>query len=168
MARLHAAVAADIKIPAVFGGDNADILALRFGAFTGAAGHREFDFMRGAQALVAVFQLYRQPDAVIDAVAAPGAADAGFNRAQGFAVGMAGFETGIDQFFPDMRQLIDPRTEQIHALAAGDFGVELVFFADLPQGNQHVGADFAAGDARHDRISAVFLHIGQKGIVGVL
>ncbi len=61
VARLHAAVAADVEIPAFVGGDNADILALRLGAFARAAGDRHFNFVRRAQPLVAVLKRYREP-----------------------------------------------------------------------------------------------------------
>ncbi len=94
VARLHAAVAAHVQVPALLGGDDADVLALRFGAFAGAAGHGQLDLVRRAQALVAVLQVDREPDAVLHAVAAPGRADAGLHRAQGLAVGVAGLEAG--------------------------------------------------------------------------
>jgi hypothetical protein len=38
--RLHAAVAADVEVPALLGGDHADVLALRLGALAGAAAPR--------------------------------------------------------------------------------------------------------------------------------
>ena len=65
-----------------FRGDNADILALCFGAFAGAAGHGEFDFMRGAQTPCSGSPVLSPgPRCLIDAVTAPGTADTGFNRA---------------------------------------------------------------------------------------
>src|SRR5690606_41590146 len=106
---LHAAVAAYIEVPALLGGDHPDVLALRLGAFAGAAGDAELDLVRRAQPLVAVLQRQGHADAVLHAVAAPGAAHAGFHRAQRLAVGMAGFETGLDQLGPDVRQLVQLR-----------------------------------------------------------
>src|SRR5690606_37499161 len=97
MPRAHAAVTADIEVPALLGGDHADVLALRFGAFTGATGYGELDLVRCTQALVAVLQAQRHADAVLHAVAAPGAADAGFDGAQALAVRVAGLEAGGDQ-----------------------------------------------------------------------
>ena len=38
--RLHAAVAADVEVPALLGGDDAEVLALRLGALARAAGDR--------------------------------------------------------------------------------------------------------------------------------
>src|SRR5471030_2426948 len=153
VARLHAAVAADVEVPAFFGGDDADILALRLGAFAGAAGDAELDLVRRAQTLVAVFQFDREAETIGDAEAAPRRTDAGLHRAQRFAVGVAGFETGGDQFFPDQRQLFDARAEQIDALANGD---------------QAIGRDFSAGHARHHRVGAVLLYIPEEVVVGVL
>jgi len=45
VARPHAAVTTHIEIPAVLGGDDADILALRLGALPGAAGDRELELV---------------------------------------------------------------------------------------------------------------------------
>src|SRR5471030_2146233 len=168
VARLHAAVAANVEVPAFFSGDDADVLALRFGAFAGAAGHAEFDLVRRAQTLVAVFHFNRQADAVVDAEAAPRRADAGLHGAQRFAVGVAGFETGGDQFLPDQRQLLDARAKQINALAAGDLGVQAVLLGDHADGDQAIGRDFAAGHARHHRVGAVLLYIAEEVVVGVL
>jgi hypothetical protein len=61
VARLHAAVAGDVEVPAALGGDDADVLALRLGALTRAAGHRELDLVRRAQALVAILEIDREP-----------------------------------------------------------------------------------------------------------
>ena len=99
--RFGAAVAAYIEIPAFFSGDDAEIFTLRFGTFADAAGYAGFEFVRRAQAFVAVFQINGEADRVLYAVAAPCAADAGFHRAQGFAVGVAAFETGCNQLFPN-------------------------------------------------------------------
>src|SRR5471030_1938490 len=82
VARLHAAVAADVEVPAIFGGNDADVLALRLGAFAGAAGDAELDLVRRAQTLVAVFQFDREAEAIGDAEAAPRRADAGLYGAQ--------------------------------------------------------------------------------------
>src|SRR6266404_3761008 len=46
MARLHAAVAAHVEIPALFRRDDAHILALRLCAFARATGDRELEFVR--------------------------------------------------------------------------------------------------------------------------
>ena len=136
VARLHAAVAADVQIPAFLGRDDADILALRLGAFARAAGHGELDLVRRAQALVAILDLDRETDAVLHAVAAPGRAHAGLHRAHRLAVGVAGLEAGIDQLAPDQRQLMHLRAQQIDALAAGDLGVEPIFLRDLADGDE--------------------------------
>ncbi len=101
MARPHAAVATDVEIPADLGGDDADVLALRLRALSGAAGHGELELVRRPQALVAVLNGDGHADAVKYAVAAPGATDAGLHGAHRLAVGMAGLEASVDQFAPD-------------------------------------------------------------------
>ncbi|CCJ75563.1 hypothetical protein BN135_627 [Cronobacter muytjensii 530] len=168
MARLHAAVAADVKIPAFIGCDHAHILALRLGAFAGAAGDRHFDFVRRAQPLVAVLQFHREPGRVLDAIATPGRADARFYRAQRFAVGMAGFKARRHQLGPDSRELFKPRAEEVDALTAGDFAVEVITLRYLADGDKPVRRYFARRHARHDGIGAVFLNIGKVAIVSVL
>lgn len=131
MARAHAAVAADVEVPAVLGGDHADVLALSLGALSGAAGHPELDLVGRAQALVAVLEPDRHAHAVLHAVAAPGAAHAGLHRAQRLAVGVAGLEAGLDQLAPDCRQVLQAGPEQVDALAAGHLGVERVLLRHL-------------------------------------
>src|SRR3546814_14621655 len=84
--RLHAAVAADVEIPALLGRDHADVLALRFGAFARAAGYRELDLVRRTQTLVAILQIDRERRRILHAITAPGTADAGLHGAQGLAV----------------------------------------------------------------------------------
>jgi hypothetical protein len=49
VSRLHSAIAADVEVPALLGGDHADVLALRLGAFARAARHGHLDLVRRAQ-----------------------------------------------------------------------------------------------------------------------
>ena len=81
---------------------------------------------------------------------------------------MAALEAGRDQLLPDVGQLLDARAEQIDALAAGDLGVEVVLLGDLAEDDQLLGRDLAAGNARHDRVQAAALDVGQEAVVGVL
>ena len=166
--RLHAAIAADVEIPAVLGGDDADVLALRLGAFARAAGHRELDLVRRAQSLVAILEIDGEAHRVLHAVAAPGRTHAALHGAQRLAVGVAGFEAGVDQLAPDQRQLVHLRAEQVDALAAGDLGVQAVLLRDRADGDEPFRRDLAARHARHDRIRAVLLHVGEEVVVGVL
>src|SRR2546425_2426375 len=166
--RLHAAVAADVEVPALLGGDDADVLALRLGAFARAAGHRHLDLVRRAQAAVAVLDVDRHRHRVLHAVAAPGVADAGLHRAQRLAIRMARLEARRDELLPDERQLLDARAEEVDALRAGDLRIEAVALRHFAEHDQLVGRDLAAGNARHDRISAVLLQVGEEMIVGVL
>src|SRR5690606_11763080 len=168
VARTHAAVAADVQVPALLGGDHAGVLALRLGTLAGAAGDAELDLVRRAQALVAVLQGQGHADAVVHAVAAPGAAHAGLHGAQALAVGVAGLEAGLDQLGPDIRLVVQLAADHADALAAGDLGVEAVLLGHLPDGEEAFGGDLAAGHARHHRVGAVLLHVGHEGVVSVL
>ena len=47
----------------------------------------------------------------------------------------SGYRGTIDQLAPDVGQLLQSGAEQIDTLAAGDFGVELVFVPDLANGD---------------------------------
>ena len=110
----------------------------------------------------------REAGGVLHAVAAPGRADAGFHRAQGFTVGVSGFKPGLHQRLPDRRQLFQSGAEKIDTLSAGNFAVQAVAFRNLPDGNQPVGSHFPCGHARHDGVCAVLLDVGEVAVVGIL
>src|SRR4051794_28273944 len=123
MLRLHAAVAADVEVPALLGGDHADVLALRFRAFARATGDGHLQLVGRAQAAVARFKADRHGHGVLHAVAAPRRAHAGLHGAQRLAVGVARLEPGIHELAPDDGQLVGPRAEEVDALRAGDLRV---------------------------------------------
>ena len=50
------AVAADVEVPALLGGDDAEVLAPGLGALAGAAGHGRLELVRRAQPPVAQLQ----------------------------------------------------------------------------------------------------------------
>ena len=81
---------------------------------------------------------------------------------------MPGFKAGGEQLAPDGRQVVFLRAEHADALRAGHFGVKVVLFGDLSDGQQAVRGDFAAGGARYHRVSAVFLDIAEEVVVGIL
>ena len=164
----EAAVAADVEVPALVGGDDADVLAAGLGALAGAARDAELDLVRRAQPAVAQLERDRQAHRVLHAVAAPRRADARLHGAQRLAVGVPGLEAGVDQPLPDRRQLLDAGAEQVDPLAAGDLGVEPEVLGDLADRDQPLGRDLAAGDPRDDRVGAVLLHVGHDVVVGVL
>ena len=60
--RLHAAVAAQIEVVALLGGDDAEVLALCLGAFARTARHGRLQLVRRAAALVAILDPDRQAD----------------------------------------------------------------------------------------------------------
>ena len=82
MPRLGAAVAADVQVVTLLGGDQANVFALGFGTFADAARHGHLDFVRCADALVAIFDANRKTDGILHAVAAPRGADAALDRPQ--------------------------------------------------------------------------------------
>ena len=129
--RLRAAVAADVEVVALLGGDQADVFALRLGTLADAAGDGHLDLVRRADALVAILDADREADRVLHAVAAPGRADAALHGAQRLAVGVAALEAGVDQLFPDVGQVLHLRAEQVDPLPAGDLGVEVVLLGDV-------------------------------------
>src|SRR5699024_319840 len=108
------------EVPALVGGDHTDVLAARLGALPGAAGDAELELVRGTQPAVAQLQLHGQADRVLHPVAAPGGAHAGLHCAHRLAVGVPGLEPVGDQASPDVRELVDPCTEHVDALPAGD------------------------------------------------
>ena len=64
---------------------------------------------------------------------------------------MAGDETGFVQIPPDFRQVFLFHTEQVDALAPGDFySGNLVFLRCIGDGPQFLGIGDASPDARHD------------------
>ncbi len=168
VARLHPAVAAQIEVPAFVRGNHPHVFALRLCALTGTAGDRHFDFVRRAQALVAVLQPDREAGGILHAVAAPGRPDAGFHRAQRFPVGMSGLKPGLHQRLPDFRQLFERGAKQVNTLPAGNFAVKAIAFRDLADGDQPVGGHFTRRHPRDDGVRSVLLNIGEKAVVGVL
>src|SRR5262249_14612279 len=123
VARLGAAVAADVEVPALLRGDDSEVLGLGLGALADAAGHGRLDLVRGADALVAGLDADGEADGVLHAVAAPGRADAALHRPQRLAVGVAALEAGRRQLLPDVGQPVHRGAEQVDALAAGDLRV---------------------------------------------
>src|SRR5882762_6618168 len=168
VARFHAAVAAHVQIPALLSGNDAHVLALRLGALARAARDRHLHLVRRADAAVAVLDVDRHRDRILDSVTAPGAADARFHGAQRLAVGVAGLEARGDQILPDQRQLLHARAEQVDALGAGNLRIQAVFPRHLAEHDQLLGRDFATGNPRDDRIRAVLLQIGEEVVVRVL
>ena len=79
--RLGAAVAADVEVVAVLGGDQAEVLALGLGALADAAGDGPLELVRGPEPAVAQLDPDGEPDRVLNAVAAPGRADAALDGA---------------------------------------------------------------------------------------
>src|SRR5262249_7393971 len=92
VARLRAPVAAHVQVPALLGRDDAEVFALRFGTLAHTTADRALQFVWCTDALVTLLDLDREADRILDAVAAPRAADAALHRADRFAVGVPALE----------------------------------------------------------------------------
>ena len=69
--RLSSSVTADIQVVAILCGDQSDIFALCFGAFSCAARHSHFDFVRRTNALVSILNTDREPYGILNTVPTP-------------------------------------------------------------------------------------------------
>ena len=67
---------------------------------------------------------------------------------------MATFKANVDQFLPDIREILDLSPKQIDALPTRNLGVEAKFFRCFAQGDKLVRANFSTRDAWNDRIQA--------------
>ena len=99
---VSAAVAANVEVPSFLGGDQAKVLALCLGAFADAARHRRLELVRRPDPPVAHLHPDGEADSVLHAVTAPGRAHAALDGAHRLAVRMTAFESGGDQFGPDV------------------------------------------------------------------
>src|SRR5262249_18591471 len=155
-------------VPTLFRGDHAEVFALRLGTFAHAAGHGGLGLARRANAAVAFLDADRHRGRVLHPLPTPRAAHTALHRAHGLALGVAAFESGLDQRCPEVRQWIDAGPEQIDALAAGDLAVQVEPARNLADDDQLVRCNLAAGNARNDRVRPTALDIGEEPIIGVL
>src|SRR6476660_6482502 len=91
-----------------------------------ATGDGALQLVRRAEPLVAILHSHGEPDRVLHAEATPGAADARLHGTERLSVGVTGLEARGDELLPDVRKLLEPRAEHVHALPAGDLRVEAV------------------------------------------
>ena len=168
MLGLRAAVAAHVEVPAFFGGNDAEVLGLGLGALAHAAAHAAFQLVGRADALVAVLNFDGKRHAVVQPVAAPGTAHAAFHGAQALAIGVPALKTRVNQLLPDVGQIADVRPKHINPLSARNLGVETILFGHAANHHQLLGRDFAPRDARHHRVAAALLNVGQISVIGVL
>ena len=165
-AHLHAAVSAHVKFPAGLHRDHAEILDRRLGAITRAPGDGHFHLMRHPRTPGHFFEPDAHAGRVLGAETAPLGTDAGLDRADRFAVGVAGDKAGLGQIAPDLRQGFFAYAEHVNALTTGDvYGGNLVFLRNLGKRAQLRGGCFTAPDARHHGIGAVLLDIGVRPLV---
>jgi hypothetical protein len=77
-------------------------------------------------------------------------------------------EASVDELLPNVGQVLDTSSEKIDSLSPSNLHVEIVLFGDLPECDELVGGDFAAGNSGDDWIEATPLNIGQESVVGIL
>ncbi len=167
--RGESAVAADVEVPAGLGGDHPEVLRPGLGALPRAPRHRRLDLVRRPQPPVA--QLQRDGEAHRVLLRRSGTRSC---PTQDFTV-----RSALPYACPDSKpastsrrqiagQLLDPGAEHVDPLPAGDLGVEPEVAGHLADHDQPLRGDLAAGDARHHRVGAVALQVGQEVVVGVL
>src|SRR5450756_111687 len=120
-----------MQVPAFLRSNNAKVFGLRFRAFTDTSRYASLDLVRRPQSPVALLYLNSETHAIVQAKTTPGRPHTAFNRSQCLAIGMAAFETGVNQFLPDLRQIAQHGAKQVDALATRDLGIEVIFFSYL-------------------------------------
>ena len=60
------------------------------------------------------------------------------------------------------------RAEQVNALPAGNFGVQVLFFSHLPYHYQFIRRNLATGNTWNNRLGAAFLNISQITVITIL
>lgn len=81
---------------------------------------------------------------------------------------MATLHPRIHQLLPDGEKILLLRAKHVDALSSGNLAVQIVLLGHLPDGDELVGRDLAAGHTRHDGESPVALDVGQESVIGVL
>jgi len=88
--------------------------------------------VRRADAAVAVFDVDRHRDRVLDSVTAPGAADAGLTVRNAIPIGVPDSKPASTSSLPDSGNCSTARAEGSMRCAPGDLGVKADFFATTP------------------------------------
>src|SRR5215813_15045585 len=81
---------------------------------------------------------------------------------------MAAFKADIDQFLPDVREILDLSPKQIDALSPRNLGVEAKLLGRFAQRDKLLRGNFTTRDARNDRVQTATLHVRQKAVIGIL
>lgn len=91
-----------------------------------------------------------------------------FNRSQRLAISMPTLKTGINQFLPNLGQIIHMRTKHIYTLPPCYFSIKAIFFCHLANHNQFIRSNFTSGNTRHYGIGTTLLYISQIPIITIL
>mmetsp|Transcript_66739 Transcript_66739/g.184833 ORF Transcript_66739/g.184833 Transcript_66739/m.184833 type:complete len:303 (-) Transcript_66739:854-1762(-) len=166
--RFRTPIATDVHVVARLGGDEAQVLSLGFRALAEASGARHLDFVRGAQALVALLQGDGHAHGVLLPIAAPRAAHAALHRAQGLSVGVPGLEARVHQVFPDGRELVHGGTVHAQALGTRDLRPQAVLLRHGADGDELVRRDVPARAPWDHGVGARLLDVRQEAVVRVL
>src|SRR5680860_200026 len=161
-------VTTDIDVPSAFDSNKSKVFGTGLCTFTDTARYPAFHFMGGADTFVSVLDVDGKTDTFVHAVAAPGGTDTTFYRAERFSIRVTTFETLMDKFLPNQGKFMQLRPEHIDSLAAGYFGIQVVFHTDSSQGHELLWSNFSTRDPRHYGIGAIALNVGQVTVVTVL
>ena len=81
---------------------------------------------------------------------------------------MATLKSRFYEFFPDGRQVLNFRAEQVNTLTACNLGIEIVFSRNDSQHDQLLRSDFSARHPRNNGVSSISLDIGHETIITIL
>src|SRR5262249_8119137 len=134
-----------------------------FGAIARAAYRAHLYFVGSVQILEPPLKLNSRTDGILNAEPAELRAHAGLHHAHALGVRLT---RGHAQLFPDLRQVFFFDSQQIDALASGDFHHrDLVFFGDIGDLAQLRRRSDASAHARHHAERAIVLNIGVHAVV---
>src|SRR5678816_3520534 len=102
--------------------------------------------MRRSYSPVTFFYPNGIADTIMQTESAPRASYATFHCSQCFTICMTAFKTGFDQLRPYFREVIEMSSKHINTLSPCNLRIEIIFFCDLPDGDQFFGSDLTSGD----------------------
>mmetsp|Transcript_51228 Transcript_51228/g.84082 ORF Transcript_51228/g.84082 Transcript_51228/m.84082 type:complete len:285 (-) Transcript_51228:622-1476(-) len=168
MCWLRSTIATHKEIVSSLRGNDAYVLPLGLSTLTQTSRSSHLDLVRRTKTFVAILQGHGHGNRILLAITAPARAHTALHRAQGLAIGLAGFHTSIHQLFENVRQIMDLRSIHAQSLSTGDLCPKAVLLGGGRKGNESVRGDVPSWAARDDRIGSSLLDVGQEPVVGVL
>ena len=162
MCWLRSTIATYKEIVSSLGGDDAYVLPLGLGTLTQASRSSHLDLVRCTKTFVAILQGHGHGHWILLAIATPAGAHTALHRAQGLAIGLAGFHASIHQLFENVRQIMDLRPIHAQSLSTGDLRPKAILLGSGRKGNESVRGDVPSWAARDHRIGSSLLDVGQN------